>query len=839
MCQSTYSEANSPVGTGNYPNEINNAISCLGGGEVAGQWYTFTVQNSGQFCFSIVPNNLANDYDWAVFNLTNATCADIFTTASLQVSCNFSGVSGVTGANGLSGVQNNPCIQVLTGQTYVLYVSNWSQSPFGYTLTTQVQGSTASIFDSTPPSLNNTVVPDCAASSFGISFSELILCSSIQPSDFTVSGPGGPYTVTGVTSALCAAGGDQDNNFILTVSPPLSEEGTYTFSTVGPVSDLCGNASSLGSVNVDLDGALVLDPLVTQSGCGGLATGEIDANATGGTGTLYYTLNAWTQVSNGLFTDLNAGSYALTVTDANNCSTTTTVDVWELQSDMNTTLVPTDVTCFGAGDGILQAITTGTGGPWQYSWTNAQGQTVQNTSNAVGDLFTAGPGAFTLTITEGLVGGSCTQVVQGTIIEPPVLEWVSLPNDTLICLTGNASLVATAQGGTGAIHYSWGPGLAGDGPHAVSPSSPTTYSVQAVDANGCMTTTANMEVEVNLPLSFIPLEPDTECFGLPVVFSAADATGGNGQYFFDWGNGPQAIDSSSFALPNSGTICVTMTDGCETPAITSCTSLEILHTPPLEITADTVFGCAPFAVRFNLTDTTGHASVLWDPGLGAIADDSTEVVYLYPVAGNFTVSVEVTWPNSCVTDTSLIAMVRVISVPIADFTWNPNPASILEPEVHLQDLSLPNVIDWQWDFGQQGTSTDQDPVVTFPNDIGGSYPVQLVVTNELGCTDTIRSVIDVLDDFLVFVPNAFTPNAEGPNETFFVTGNDISSEEYQLLVFDRWGNELFSSTDPNEAWDGTSGGELLPQGLYVWKLKIRSLSSREKRSMIGHVTLLR
>ena len=104
MCQSTYSEANSPVGTGNYPDEINNAISCLGGGEVAGQWYTFTVQNSGQFCFSIVPNNLANDYDWAVFNLTNATCADIFTTASLQVSCNFSGVSGVTGANGLSGV---------------------------------------------------------------------------------------------------------------------------------------------------------------------------------------------------------------------------------------------------------------------------------------------------------------------------------------------------------------------------------------------------------------------------------------------------------------------------------------------------------------------------------------------------------------------------------------------------------------------------------------------------------------------------------------------------------------------------------------------------------------
>lgn len=269
MCQSTYSEANSPVGTGNYPDEINNAISCLGGGEVAGQWYTFTVQNSGQFCFSIVPNNLANDYDWAVFNLTNATCADIFNTASLQVSCNFSGVSGVTGANGLSGVQNNPCIQVLTGQTYVLYVSNWSQSPFGYTLTTQVQGSTASIFDSTPPSLTNAMAPDCGASSFPITFSELILCNSIQPTDFAVSGPGGPYTVTAVTSALCAAGGDQDNTFVLTVSPPLTEEGTYTFSTVGPVNDLCGNSSSPTSVTLDLEAALALDPVITPSGCGG------------------------------------------------------------------------------------------------------------------------------------------------------------------------------------------------------------------------------------------------------------------------------------------------------------------------------------------------------------------------------------------------------------------------------------------------------------------------------------------------------------------------------------------------------------------------------------------
>lgn len=838
MCQSTYSEANSPSGEGNFPDEINDANSCLGGGEVDGQWYTFTVQNSGQFCFSIIPNNMANDYDWAVYNLTSASCSDIYSNASLEVSCNFSGLPGVTGANGLSGGLNEPCIAVQTGQTYVLYVSNWSQSPFGYTLTTQVQGNTASIFDSTPPSLS-VITPNCDASTFVISFSELVLCSSVQPGDMLITGPGGPYIVASAISAVCAAGGDQDNTFTITVSPALAAAGTYAFDLVGTVNDLCGNASVQGSVQMDIPGILVLDPLVTPSGCGDLATGTIDANAANGTGVLTYQLNGSTQVNNAVFTDLNAGTYTLTVTDANGCFVTTTVDVWELQSDMNTVLVATDATCFGMGDGTLEAITTGTGGPWSYSWTNALGLVVQTTVSAINDVFTSGPGDFTLIVTEGLVGGTCTQIVQGTIVEPTALQWITVPSDTLICLTGNATLAASAQGGTGTIQLNWTPGLAGDGPHLVSPGNTTNYTAQAEDANGCLTSITSAIVSVNPPLSFIPLEPDTECFGLPVTFIAANAAGGDGEYVYDWGAGPQSLDSATFALPVSATICVTLTDGCETPSVYSCVPFEILQTPPLVLTADTTFGCAPFTVRFNLIDTTEQASVLWDFGFGVPEADSINVVHLYPFPGNFTVGAQVTWPNGCVTDTSIAAMVRVITVPIADIFWSPNPASILEPTVHFQDLSQPNVVVWQWDFGVYGTSAEPDPVITFPNDVGGSYPVQLVVMNELGCTDTLRSVVDVLDDFLVFAPNAFTPDAQGPNETFFISGNDIATEEYHLIIFDRWGHEVFNSTERFEAWDGTEGGDALPQSVYVWKLAVHSLSSREKRELIGHVTLLR
>ncbi|HRH38940.1 MAG TPA: gliding motility-associated C-terminal domain-containing protein, partial [Flavobacteriales bacterium] len=161
-------------------------------------------------------------------------------------------------------------------------------------------------------------------------------------------------------------------------------------------------------------------------------------------------------------------------------------------------------------------------------------------------------------------------------------------------------------------------------------------------------------------------------------------------------------------------------------------------------------------------------------------------------------------------------------------------------EVHFHDLSVPNATSWWWDFGEDlGTSTAQDTTIVFPNEVGGSYPVTFVVANYLGCTDTLRSVVEVNDEFLVWIPNAFTPNAEGGNETFYVVGNDISPDEYQMRIFDRWGREVFSSTKLEEKWDGTSGGDVLPQGVYVYRLKLRSLSTTKKRTILGHVTLLR
>lgn len=520
------------------------------------------------------------------------------------------------------------------------------------------------------------------------------------------------------------------------------------------------------------------------------------------------------------------------------CFTTDTILVTP-PSFLENDSVVVDVLCNG-GVGSITLLTTGLGDPWNYTWKDAAGAIVQTTNGANGDVLITTAGTYTAYISEGPDGNGCLDTLTATINEPPPLEWVATPQDTLICLTGSAELAAEATGGTAPISYTWNPGLAGNGPHTVSPADTTQYSVLAIDANGCTTQFAQVTVFVNPPLSFEPLLPDTECYGIPVLITALDATGGDGAYTYDWGQGAQPLNSNSFLLPVSGQVCVTLRDGCETPPVTSCAWLEILQTPPISITADTTYGCAPFAVGFTLRDTTYDASVEWSFGDGAVVIDTSMTIHTYANAGNYTLAAEITWPNGCITDTSITNMVRVITVPIADIQWTPRPPSINDPTVHFQDLSLPNATAWWWDFGPDlGTSTEQNPVIEFPGEVGGSYPVTFVVSNILGCTDTLRTIVEVADEFLVWIPNAFTPNADGPNETFFISGNDISSEEFQLRVFDRWGHEVYGSTDPSAHWDGTSGGGPLPQGVYVYQLEVHSASTREKRTLMGHVSLLR
>ncbi|MES1224925.1 MAG: hypothetical protein ABUT20_56075, partial [Bacteroidota bacterium] len=229
ICQGVYTQTNSYVGTGNIPNEINSGSSCLLSGEKNDVWYVFTVQTSGILNFTITPNNLSDDYDWAVYNLTNNTCAQIFTIPTLEVSCNYSGSPGPTGPNGLAGAQNNPPFAVTAGQTYVLNVSNFSSTQSGYTF--DVGATTATIFDATPPYLKEVVSTPagspltCGLSKITVKFSENINCNSLDTNDIAIECSN--HIQHRVTAVQCKSTGAYSNNYDLTIVPALTDSGSH------------------------------------------------------------------------------------------------------------------------------------------------------------------------------------------------------------------------------------------------------------------------------------------------------------------------------------------------------------------------------------------------------------------------------------------------------------------------------------------------------------------------------------------------------------------------------------------------------------------------------------
>ena len=152
---------------------------------------------------------------------------------------------------------------------------------------------------------------------------------------------------------------------------------------------------------------------------------------------------------------------------------------------------------------------------------------------------------------------------------------------------------------------------------------------------------------------------------------------------------------------------------------------------------------------------------------------------------------------------------------------------------------------WLWDFiytnPQTGlyTGTDQNPSFIYPTT--GVYVVQQVVMNSFGCTDTAYNNVEVVPEYVFYIPNAFTPtNHDGVNDTFGPTIIGYDIDTYEMMIFDRWGNLIYKTTDINKGWDGkANGGDKIAQiDVYVWKVNVNDFSGAEHQ-YVGTVTIVK
>jgi gliding motility-associated-like protein len=172
--------------------------------------------------------------------------------------------------------------------------------------------------------------------------------------------------------------------------------------------------------------------------------------------------------------------------------------------------------------------------------------------------------------------------------------------------------------------------------------------------------------------------------------------------------------------------------------------------------------------------------------------------------------------------------------PVAAFTPDPVSISVLTPHIDFIDASS-GAMYWQWDFGDNSTSIQQYTSHDYADT--GTYHVTQVVINQYGCSDTTVRTIIIESEFQFFIPNAFTPNGNVTNEIF--NGQGIGIEDYHMMIFDRWGNLIFESTDMNQGWNGTlNNGVKAEIDVYVYKFVLKDVFGND-HTFIGHVSLIR
>jgi gliding motility-associated-like protein len=179
--------------------------------------------------------------------------------------------------------------------------------------------------------------------------------------------------------------------------------------------------------------------------------------------------------------------------------------------------------------------------------------------------------------------------------------------------------------------------------------------------------------------------------------------------------------------------------------------------------------------------------------------------------------------------------------PVAAFAVNPNPIDIESIDaLTITNLST-NALYYHWQIPEINfASQDFNPTgYNFTNT--GQYSIYLTVSDDFSCYDSTQVLLFIQEDILVYVPNTFTPDGDAFNNIFLpIFSGPLDVYNYELLIFNRWGELIFESLNPAVGWDGTYAGTIPVQdGTYVWKIKFKSNFRTDRRELIGHVNVLR
>jgi PKD repeat protein len=611
---------------------------------------------------------------------------------------------------------------------------------------------------------------------------------------------------------------------------------------------------------------------------GGTLPGFYLANATctGGTSTFY---KPWTTVGVNLSNYVGQNlTIRITNVDCSQCGHYAQ-SYWDFQCGP----VPLAAGCVGNQSTITGPVSDPTN-PYQYQWFHngviMPGQTNQTTvvTPAVGDTFSL----------QVLQGSGCNFYLT-------YVPAVVIPNFTYTGKCGSYvftdSSYVTPTGTASITGWNWSfPG--GAPATANTATASVTYPPGTYNATLTITSSAGCTATIPKPLTvggfptgaFTPTSP---CLGTATTLvDGSLAVTGDPIASWSWsmpGGTPTTASSTTASAthnatttyPTSGThtvtLIVTSSQGCKD----TIDQQVLVYNPPVANFSKPDSGCAPVCVGYNDLSTSTDGTInAWQwtfpggsPGTSTSAAP-TNICYNTP--GTYSVSLIVTTSYGC-KDTIKLPMIEVFPWPKAEFCVAPSVAPTTDPVFNFCDMWSSDVVQWSWNFGDNDSDkVNTDPIHNYSatateNDFY-SYQICIRVKNVHGCWDTTCHTVELIPEFTFYIPNTFTPNGDFVNEMFY--GKCRGVKEYNIWVFDRWGNQLWDchKEDKNTNWDsdasipkeeglasackwngvvvqggmdmGGNSRQLAQEDVYVWKVKLTDIFNK-KHTYIGHVNIVK